>query len=185
MAFVTLTSFRDPIDAELAKVKLESADIPAVVGDQALVSIYWLYSRAIGGVKVRVDEADLDRAREVLREDRSADLLGVRELEASADEADRCSACGSTRIRRSNLQRNVAALGLATGLPVFAWRRRSICMSCGHSWRYHRGSTADVPSETLEAEQRVYERRDYSSVQVVIAFLTASAIVYHAIRAIL
>ena len=182
MAFVNLASFRDPIDAELAKVKLESADIRAEIADQNLVAVYWLYSRAIGGVKVRVDEADLERAREVLRDDRSDDLLTVPKARGDQEDDERCPHCGSRQTRGSHLQRNVAAFALATGLPIFAWRRRLVCIRCGRSWRRRSTFASDVPAETLEAEQQVYERRDYFEVQIVIAALLALAVLYCAIR---
>jgi len=79
MALVALGSYRDPIDAELAKMRLQNAGIPAIVVDQHLISMQWLYSGALGGVKIKVDESDLEIARNVLREDRSADLSSIPE----------------------------------------------------------------------------------------------------------
>lgn len=83
MALVTVRSYRDPIDAELAKARLEGAGIPAFLADQHVVAIQWLYSIAIGGVKVNVEDSDLAFAREVLREDHSADLSIIPESESA------------------------------------------------------------------------------------------------------
>jgi putative signal transducing protein len=66
MALVTLRTYRNLIDAELAIAQLEAAGIPAVVVDQQLGSTF---SAALGEVRVQVDESNLARARGFLRED--------------------------------------------------------------------------------------------------------------------
>jgi hypothetical protein len=161
MALVTLSSYRDPIDAELARTRLDDAGIPAIVVDQHLISIQWLYSGTIGGVKIKVEDSDLEIAREVLREDRSADLLSIPESQTQLAGGDRCPMCGSSEVEISRVQRNLAAISLGTGIPLAAWRRRWICKSCNHSWRRRPAERAEVPLETLEAEQQVHEPRSY------------------------
>ena len=176
MSLVTLSSYRDPIDAELAKSQLESAGIPAVILDQHLVSIQWLYSHAIGGVKVAVDQHDLESARQVLSEDRCSDLLSIPESQSPPADGDVCPVCHSSAIRPSRLQRIAAAGSLATGLPLVMWRRRWICTFCGHSWR-PRASGRSAPSEeTLRAEELVHERRSYAMLAAVILSLLGLAV---------
>jgi hypothetical protein len=67
-AFVTLGSFDDTIAAELARAKLESAGIAAHLGDEATVSIDWQLTNALGGIRLRVDAAEAEAARAILRE---------------------------------------------------------------------------------------------------------------------
>jgi hypothetical protein len=179
MPLVTLRSYRDTIDAELAKARLESAGISAVIVDQHLASIQWLYSRAIGGVKVKVDESDLQGARQALREDRSADLLDIPESQFPPAAGDHCPACGSSDVAPSRLQRNAAAISLATGLPLIAWRRRWVCGSCNHSWKRARSGKVDVPWETLEAEKQVHERHPYPVARLIAAVLLGLAVLYY------
>src|SRR5262245_54035223 len=176
MALVTLRSYRDPIDAELAKAKLEGAGIPAVIADRYLVSVQWLYSIAIGGVKVKVDESDLSVAREVLWENRSADLAGIAESEAEPGDGDSCPVCGSSDVEMSRVQRRAAALSLAIGIPFVFWRHRWICRTCNHSWKRHR-RRVEVPSETLEAEREVYVHRSYP--RGFVAALLGLAVLYY------
>ena len=172
MALVTLRSYRDPIDAELAKVQLENAGIPAIVADQHLVGVQWLYSIAIGGVKVKVDASDLAGAREVLREDRSGDLAEIPESGAAPADGDECPVCGSPQVKPSRVQRIAGALSLAIDLPIPVWRNRWICQACGHSWRPHPDRHAEVPPVTLAAEREVYEQRSYPELRVwVVALL--------------
>jgi len=177
MALVTLRSYRDAIDAELAKAQLEGAGIPATLVDQYLVSIQWLYSGAIGGVKVKVDEADLGIAREVLRENRSADLADIPESQAPVADGDRCPVCGSSEVEISRVQRKAAAISLAIGIPLVAWRHRWICRACSHSWKPRPARRVDIPLETLEADQQVYEHRSYPRSMFVV--LLGLAILYY------
>jgi hypothetical protein len=161
MALVTLSSYRDPIDAELAKTRLDDAGIPSVVVDQHLISVQWLYSAAIGGVKLKVDESDVQTARDVLKEDRSADLASIPESQGPPADGDRCPVCGSSEVERSRVQRNIAAISLGIGFPLVGWRHRWICKACRHSWKRRPAEEVELPPETLEAERRVHEARSY------------------------
>ncbi len=160
MSLVTLRSYRDPIAAELAKNRLESEGIRAAIFDDHLVAIQWLYSRAVGGVKVKVDEADLARASEVLGEDRSGDLQQVPEGAAPPGESEVCPACASVELHRSSAQRRFAAWSLLTGLPLAFWSGKFVCEACGHSWKPEARRDEAAP-ETLAAEARVQQTRRY------------------------
>jgi hypothetical protein len=132
--------------------------------------VQWLYSNAIGGVKLEVDDSDLELARDVLSRDASAELTGVREGRLPPVDGDTCPACGSVRVDRSHLWRNSAAvslgmLSLGIGLPVIAARRRWVCGDCGHSWKLASRASTGTPVETLEAERSVQERRSYSALR--------------------
>src|SRR6185437_8815829 len=69
---ITIASFALPVEAHLARTKLESEGIEAHVADENIVSINWLYSNAVGGVKLQVPESQADRARQILQAVRSA-----------------------------------------------------------------------------------------------------------------
>ena len=176
MALVTLARFRDPLDAELARARLEGAGIDAVILDQHLTGINWFYSLALGGVRVQVEASDLDAARRALREDHSADLADIPESRLPGDGDDGCPRCGSTRIR-ARVQRPAAALALATGLPLAPWRRLWTCEACGHHWEWEH-EEAERP-ETVEAERQVQERHSYLSMRAVLAIAAAIAVLYY------
>lgn len=63
---VTVASYRDLPNADLARAALESAGIPAWIQDDNLVRMDWFYSNAIGGMRLQVDVADAEAAREIL-----------------------------------------------------------------------------------------------------------------------
>lgn len=61
---VTIATFDQPTPAHLAKNALDEAGIQATVADASLVSMDWLLSNAIGGIKVQVwDETRIRRSR--------------------------------------------------------------------------------------------------------------------------
>jgi putative signal transducing protein len=130
MALVTLRAYRDPIDAELAKTRLEGAGIPAVVADQHLVGMNWLYSVAIGGVKLKVDESDLARARDALREDRSADLRAIPDTESEpaqsepAEESPEITLAAEEQVHEGrSYPRVMFAIGVAIGVLYYLYVR--------------------------------------------------------------
>jgi len=176
MALVTLCSYRDPIDAELAKTRLDHAGIPAVLLDQFLPSIQWLYSFAIGGVKLKVDETDIDAAIAALAEDRTADLDDISERRSSSTDRDACPRCGSDNFRTSRVRRTSAALSLFTSLPLVVWRRRWVCASCGHSWPRTPVAAPPPSEETRRAEELVHEKRSYPMLPALVATLLGLAV---------
>lgn len=77
---VVVAAYNSPIEAQMAKSRLEADNIAADLLDENTVSIGTHLAVAVGGVKVRVLEDDVDRARDVL------DQLGEFELPEFDDE---------------------------------------------------------------------------------------------------
>lgn len=93
MSLVTVATFTTPFEAEIVKGRLEEEGVTAVVRDAEMVTADWTMSQAVGGVKVRVPEAEVERARAILAEEASsedadpipeAEDLAWRALQASA-----------------------------------------------------------------------------------------------------
>ena len=63
---VTVACVSHPATAEILRTKLETVGIPAVLTDAETVSTFWLWSVAVGGVKVQVRQSDHDAAIEAL-----------------------------------------------------------------------------------------------------------------------
>ncbi len=92
---VTVATFSYPIEAYLAKTRLDWEEIPCFVADDRLVTWNWLYSRAIGGVRLQVRSGDWEAALDVLE----APPLDEAELEAQAGPDDpRCPDCDSSQV---------------------------------------------------------------------------------------
>jgi hypothetical protein len=131
-------TFSFPHEAHLACSALEAAGIQASVVDEHIVAADWLYSNAVGGVKVLVPVEDAATALAVL--DTPA------EVDVSADGAERdatriadavvCPRCGSHNVARVTPGRRLLFLTwLLLGLPVFPVLRRTRCGGCGHVFK--------------------------------------------------
>jgi hypothetical protein len=59
------------VDAHIALGRLQAEGIRATLADENLVQTDWLYSIAVGGIKLQVADADAGRARLVLATDYS------------------------------------------------------------------------------------------------------------------
>lgn len=74
MTWVTVRQYSLPYEAHLDRARLESEGITALVADEHTISMQWMLSDALGGVRLRVRDVDLPRTEEILSEDRS-DLM--------------------------------------------------------------------------------------------------------------
>jgi hypothetical protein len=112
---VTVRQCLNVNEAELAKMELEANGIRAYIADETIVAMDLLIGNAVGWIKVQVDAADADAAKEVLG---ALERLTVAETVADEKETDVCLACGA------RLEEN-----------------RSTCARCG--WSYAQDVDAD------------------------------------------
>lgn len=71
----TVATFSFPHEAHIVRAMLEAEGIPAIVADEHTINMDWLYSNALGGVKVQVPEAMLADAAEILKKDYSENMV--------------------------------------------------------------------------------------------------------------
>ncbi len=70
---IVVARFSFPHEAHIAKANLESAGIKSFIGDEHTVNTQWLYSNAIGGVRLMVSEEDLEQSVRLLHDEFFAD----------------------------------------------------------------------------------------------------------------
>src|SRR5690554_2197838 len=70
-ALVTIATYSFPHEAHLAISRLDAVGIPAYIADEHTITMQWLYSNALGGVKVQVAAEFVDKAKDVLQENLS------------------------------------------------------------------------------------------------------------------
>lgn len=134
MALLTIWRYRDLAEAQIAKGKLLSAGIEAELADDNLVRTNWLWSDAVGGIRLKVPQEDADRAIEILAEP-IPEYLSV---DSQVFMQPRCPVCGSLDVTHESIDKGITfGSWLVLGFPVRKradyWR----CESCDARWEWH------------------------------------------------
>jgi DNA-directed RNA polymerase subunit RPC12/RpoP len=133
---VTLRSYYDAMEAEIVRGRLEANDISCFIADDNTLAANPFYNQAMGGIKIKVFEHDLEKCREILAE--------AAVLEAG-DELMTCPYCKSTHVHFSAapVKRNWFSIILAvliSTFPIYLYRTW-ICMDCGASFEPAKSNT--------------------------------------------
>ena len=129
---ITIAQFRDLPEAGLAKSRLESEGITCFLDNEFTIGANWLYSNALGGVKLNVPEGNAEEAKAILEE--TTESMASEESEEHLEDSA-CPVCGATEIETKNYTRKFAALTLLISLPLLLFWKRYSCKSCGHRWK--------------------------------------------------
>ena len=121
---ITVASFTKAEDAYLLRSRLQAAGIPAFIQNEYISQMYWLYTNAVGGVTVEIDESDREAAQELLTntsEERTASIT--------------CPFCDSTDTEWQDWSRRLTFFFvLLCGWPTPVSKSRRHCRSCGEEW---------------------------------------------------
>jgi hypothetical protein len=131
---VTIGIYSHPYEADLAKARLEAEGIVAFVADEFLVNLNWLYSNALGGIRLQVPEPDMEMAQQMLSDDASQE---VQDSSFDEEHALACPKCGSKATEYVDLvARRVTYLSwLVVGFPILRFRNRMRCSKCRFAWK--------------------------------------------------
>jgi hypothetical protein len=95
--FLTVATFDNPVEASLAKNRLEVSGIRAFLADEVTVAMTWSLSNAVGAIKLQVASHDFERAQTLL-EERSPAVVPAAEavagLAAEATDIEQASRAG-------------------------------------------------------------------------------------------
>ncbi|WP_206052657.1 putative signal transducing protein [Neptunomonas marina] len=125
----TIAHYDYPHEAHIARAKLESEGIPAVLADEQTITMQWLYAQALGGVKLQVPASAAETALALLAEDRSHAV----DQEQGITSDDLCPACQSRHLSTHTKGKRVAFLVfLGLDFPLFPVSHYRQCDDCGH-----------------------------------------------------
>ncbi len=145
---ITVATFDNPLYAKMFCSHLEEAGIRACVNDAEVVGMNWLFSNAIGGIKVQILEEDLERVRSLLKEH---DEIPGRYIFLPKPS---CPACRSTRLQKAALGKWMLALSLLfLGFPLLFRTPRFHCLDCGAIWKVAELREANTQEQAEETEQ--------------------------------
>lgn len=132
MDMITIAHYTNPLEAHIARGRLESEGIEAFVADENIVWANWLLSDAVGGVQLRVAMEDSVRARRILGE--VADPEENESEPAAPHSFSRCPGCGAYTLDTSTLLSRLAFLSIAlVNFPLPFTRQLKHCRQCGHA----------------------------------------------------
>lgn len=142
---VKIATFSHAIEAHLHRTKLESEGIHSFVTDEYMVTTQWLYSTALGGVKLWVRESDVEKAQQILKSiPKQNPESGVTN---NGDEL--CPRCGSPDIHYETFNLRPLFIswiiiglffsptvqGSIGGFPLPFTKKKWKCKNCGHEWQ--------------------------------------------------
>ena len=129
---VTIERFRDLPEALLAKGKLESAGIRCFLADSELVRTDWLWSNAIGNMRLQVCPEDVADALELLHEPAPEIFLDYEVGEFY--QQPRCPKCNSSDVGFESIDRKLSYGLMLIGLPIPIRKNNWRCAECGAEW---------------------------------------------------
>jgi hypothetical protein len=128
---ITFENYNDPMLAEIILGRLKANGIDCYIADGNTIGANPLYTQALGGVKIKIFERDLEKCRAILAQDED---LKVDEMPEHDEET--CPYCGSTNVRygtatvkRTNWIGAVVSFLFMT-YPFYA-RKAWHCFNCG------------------------------------------------------
>ncbi|NVC52685.1 putative signal transducing protein [Vibrio diabolicus] len=126
---IVVERFSFPHEAHIARASLDSVGIESYIADEHTVNTQWLYSNAIGGVRLMVAESDAEDAKQILSSDFSESL----ENELAVDVGkDVCPNCGSKELYTFTKGKRPAFLVfILLGFPLFFYKHGYKCKQCG------------------------------------------------------
>ena len=124
---ITIARFSKAEDAHLFRLRLEAGGMPAYILDENTVQMDWLYSNAIGGIRVQISEEDIDDARELLRD---------MEIPKEDPGNPACPKCSSPRTITADFAIRMSFLSiLLLGFPCLFSNVRWKCPDCANTWK--------------------------------------------------
>jgi Tfp pilus assembly protein PilF len=144
---VTVAAFLHPLEAHIARGRLEEAGISSFLADEQMVTMNYFWSIGLHGVKLQVTEENAGEALEILLCEPDAGEYELRE----EDRQILCPQCRSYHTRYETYNLPLAYLAsllvilpiwetkvlLVVLLPAFLLlipKRAWCCQSCGHTW---------------------------------------------------
>jgi len=125
----TIGSYNTFLEASLVRSELEAFAVDVFLADAEMVRLNWMWSNALGGVKVQVPESEREEALDILGLE-PCDEQDWPELPEAAVSA--CPACNTEYF----LDKRGAFLTLLIlGFPVVPAATKRICNDCGKRWK--------------------------------------------------
>jgi len=95
---ITFETYYDPMLAHIIRTRLEASGIPCFIADENTLVANPFYNQAVGGVKLKIFEKDLERCREILAVEGDLHDKDHYEVDDETNTYVVCPYCGSTNV---------------------------------------------------------------------------------------
>ncbi len=133
--WITIQKFSHLHEAQLVESFLNSKDIQTQILDGQTISINWFWSNALQGVKLQVNDSDVQNALRYLNEADESDALSKGDLMGLT-----CPQCQSidTRLLKHKQKKGIAlVIAYLISIPLFfLLKEHWHCNHCHHQWTY-------------------------------------------------
>lgn len=135
---VTLEVYDNYVSAHIVKSRLEHEGIMSYIKDEQTVTMNWMWSNAIGGIKLQVLKSDEARARELLAADEVVYEASIEhdayrtEDKSQFDPNNKiCIYCGSKNTKAETYRKDWAyTFMLLLGFPIAVKSDKWHCFNC-------------------------------------------------------
>lgn len=135
MGILPIRAYFDVAEAYIVKGRLEDEGITCYIRDEHILSVNPLYNSALGGIKLCVQESDVESAMKILAELESTPLTD------DAGNIITCPKCGSDYIigdyKSMRDPRSILAILIAFFFAIFPFFVKSVrkCRDCGTEFK--------------------------------------------------
>jgi len=136
---ITIKVYDDYISASITKDRLEHEGVFCFLKDEQTITMNWLWSQALGGIKLQVRQEDVDRALAIIKldtehyEQQQVQPAYDENLSGQLDPNNKvCINCGSHNTKQSGYEKGIAYSALLVlGFPVGVKSDKWHCFHCG------------------------------------------------------
>ncbi|CAB5499811.1 putative signal transducing protein [Bathymodiolus azoricus thioautotrophic gill symbiont] len=137
MELVAVESYNHPIDAYLAKGRLEVEGVPVFLANEHHVWMNWSYAQALGGMQLKVSPQHFTDAQKILKMHNQGEyehLLNEIFLEIDTKNCPNCNA--NSYVSKFPLHRIFFTLvSLAISVVLLSKRTLHTCQQCNQKWK--------------------------------------------------
>jgi hypothetical protein len=136
---ITFETYYDPMLAHIIRTRLEDNGIPCFIADETMIGINPLYNNALGGIKLKIFERDLEKCRAILAEDATLTTEEYVEIDQETHDVVICPYCASTNVRYGAATKNrfgwlSVLVSLVLSVYPFSTRKAWHCFNCGEDF---------------------------------------------------
>lgn len=136
---VTIATFTGPLEAHIAKGRLEAEGIPVFIAHEHHIWAKWFLSNALGGVKLQVLKIYQNEAQTIIKSHINGEYEDALKYEFNQLESNICPKCRSGHFKSKFPPGLIVFVILTLGLFgfIFPLRREiHICQHCGNKWKF-------------------------------------------------